>query len=157
MRGRKMIERFMSKVEPIPESGCWLWTGSTNDKGYGWTGLSGMPRLAHRAAYTLLVAPIPEGMNVCHKCDVRSCVNPTHLFVGSQRDNIRDASAKKRLAGQEKTHCKHGHAFTPENTIPIRPGQRDCRKCRRGRGNEWMRKWRSKKRAALQAALGGKE
>lgn len=90
-------ERFMAKVLRIPESTCWIWDGYTDAKmGYGmfWMGVS--MRLSHRVAHELFVAPIPDGMHVCHSCDVPSCVNPDHLWLGSNADNVADKIAKGR-------------------------------------------------------------
>lgn len=71
---------------------CWLWRASTNDLGYGLFG----PRRAHRASYEFFYGEIPKGMSVLHRCDVRNCVNPEHLFLGTQADNVRDMMQKKR-------------------------------------------------------------
>ncbi len=70
----------------VSESGCWLWNGALNAKGYGC--FSG--GLAHRFSYHSLVGEIPEGKYVLHNCDVRNCVNPQHLYVGTQKDNVAD-------------------------------------------------------------------
>lgn len=151
MSHREVIE---SKSLPVPESGCWLWLASVNSKGYGWTGIRGAQRLAHRASYEAFIGGIPTGLGVCHKCDTPSCVNPTHLFVGTQRDNLRDASAKGRIAGQKQTHCKYGHAFTPENTMIVRGRHRECHECRKRIAREWKRRYTAaKKTAALAAAM----
>ena len=90
--------RFDAKVERIPFSGCWIWTGNCTSGGYGifWSGKKHVT--AHRASYRLHVGEIPEGMFVCHKCDVPSCVNPEHLFIGTRQDNVNDASSKGRLS-----------------------------------------------------------
>ena len=90
-------DRFWSKVEPEPNSGCWLFVGSWDSCGYGTFGVrSYVTEHAHRVVYKLCVGSIPEGMSVLHKCDVRACVNPAHLFLGTQKDNVRDMCAKGR-------------------------------------------------------------
>ena len=89
-------KRFIRYVEKT--DGCWLWKGSINAVGYGVFGYpgQGVSCSAHRASYELFVGDIPSGMLVCHKCDNPICVRPDHLFVGTQRDNMRDMIAKKR-------------------------------------------------------------
>ena len=77
--------------------GCWLWTRST-DSGYGVIGSRGFEKHAHRQSYRLFVGEIPEGIQVLHKCDVRECCNPEHLFLGTIGDNMRDRTAKNRQA-----------------------------------------------------------
>lgn len=103
MASRKIapIERFMQKVHQ-DESGCWLWTASRMSTGYGGFRLYGVAKVgAHRAAWMLMVGEIPSGIHVCHKCDVRLCVNPAHLFLGTCQDNSDDRVAKGRQAKGE--------------------------------------------------------
>lgn len=92
-------ERFMTFVEPIPEAGCWLWTGFIEKGGYGLFRVDRRIRhstRAHRASWELFRGPIPVGLSVLHHCDVRCCVNPYHLFVGTHADNTRDMISKGR-------------------------------------------------------------
>ena len=93
--------RLLAKCEPVTESGCWLWTGASIGKGYGSinAGKHATSMLAHRAAYECFVGPIPDGIHVCHRCDVRYCVNPAHLFLGTNLDNIHDSMKKGRRKG----------------------------------------------------------
>lgn len=104
---KTLRERFESNYEADPVSGCWLWTASTGSHGYGQIGNAAKMLLAHRVAWEFRVGPIPAGAFLCHRCDVRRCVNPAHLFVGSQTDNMRDAKAKGRTCrGQSRPLAK---------------------------------------------------
>jgi len=82
----------------IPEAGCWIWMGSAQAGGYGDFRLAGVHYLAHRAAFAAFIGPI-GGLHVLHRCDVPACVNPGHLFLGSNTDNIVDSMNKGRRTG----------------------------------------------------------
>jgi hypothetical protein len=101
---RPVSERFWSYVDISDQ--CWKWTGSVTNYGYGRLhigGRDGRDVGAHRIAWELLKGRIPEGLYVCHHCDNPICVNPAHLFLGTQSDNMQDAGKKNRLP-QQKYH-----------------------------------------------------
>jgi hypothetical protein len=81
---------------PEPNSGCWLWLGMVYTTGYGGVVHQGITKLAHRASYEAFHGVIPRKMLICHHCDNPSCVNPDHLFLGTEQDNADDMVKKKR-------------------------------------------------------------
>ena len=98
-----MRERIETYSEKITESGCWVWGRALNFQGYGiTTDGTGRSKAAHRASYETFIGPIPKGMWVLHKCDVPACVNPGHLFLGAQQDNVDDMHLKGRGVYGEK-------------------------------------------------------
>ena len=98
MKPLNTAEKFWAMVEPIPFAGCWLWMGGYSSQGYGVYALHGKQYLAHRLAHQLTTGIPPDGLCVCHRCDVRECINPQHLFLGTIADNINDMWAKGRGA-----------------------------------------------------------
>lgn len=84
--------RLLSGYIEDEKTGCWLWTGSKYRNGYGWLKVFGKNRSAHRYSYELHKGEIPEGLEVLHSCDVKHCVNPNHLRVGSHSENMKDAA-----------------------------------------------------------------
>jgi len=81
----------------VEENGCWVWTGANHRGGYGYMNFRKKNELVHRIAWIVFKGEIPSGLKVCHICDNRACCNPDHLFVGTQKDNMKDCSKKKRL------------------------------------------------------------
>lgn len=122
--------RFWDKVQP-QASGCWQWTGSRRGgSGYGDIGFGHTrSELAHRLAYSIMVAPIPAGMQIDHLCRNRQCVNPSHLEVVTPRVNSLRGQGFAAMNAR-KTHCVRGHPLIGANTLLYR-GWRYCRLCRR--------------------------
>lgn len=94
--------RIENKIMPEPNSGCWLWDCQYNRDGYGLLRCKGTYKVAHRLSYEQFVGPIPNGLLVLHRCDVPSCVNPAHLFLGTYSDNTRDMIRKGRAGWQRQ-------------------------------------------------------
>lgn len=97
MPGPKPVE-FNLRWRANPETGCYEWQAGINPNGYGIRQTGGKNKTAHRVAWELANGPIPIGLQVLHRCDVRHCVNPAHLFLGTNADNVRDKVAKNRQA-----------------------------------------------------------
>lgn len=153
MKPKPLAVRLWSHVDTSggPDA-CWPWTGGqVHEHGYGTLRVGGYSKAnpvkhklyAHRLAWELTNGPIPAGLNVCHRCDNPPCCNPAHLFVGTQRENLQDASHKHRLPGpgtsgdhhhaRQQTQCKHGHLFDEANTLWLKNGTRACRTCAKDR------------------------
>jgi hypothetical protein len=95
----RAIERFLRFLDrSAGPDGCWLFTG-TRTKGYGYISVGRRMIRSNRFAYAAFVGPIPDGLQVLHRCDVRACCNPAHLFLGTNGDNMRDRAAKPRKGG----------------------------------------------------------
>lgn len=104
---RSSVDRFYAKVA-WGTSDCWYWWGYLNPDGYGCESVGGVMMHAHRASWLLHKGPIPHGKYVLHHCDVRNCVNPEHLYLGTQADNMRDMHGRERWTANPyhgAAHC----------------------------------------------------
>lgn len=88
--------KFLDRVMPEPNTGCWFWLGASGSHGYGNVSYQSKTTTAHRAAYLMFKGEIPDGKLVCHRCDEPSCVNPDHLWLGNHNDNMQDMVGKNR-------------------------------------------------------------
>jgi hypothetical protein len=113
-RGKTPIQRFNGKFIRNELTGCWEWTDSLCRRGYGEFYLNGKKEAAHRVSWIFNNGPIPDGKCVLHSCDNPCCVRPSHLFIGSQRDNIRDMVKKGRLKTPNFKGELHGGAKLTE-------------------------------------------
>ena len=89
-------DRWAKYVQCGAPGECWLWQGYRQPNGYGWLNASKFKIAAHRAALLLAGIEVPKGMDACHRCDNRACVNPSHLYVGTRRQNMADCTARNR-------------------------------------------------------------
>ena len=107
--------RFLSYINKDCKNNCWEWMASSDQNGYGVFWLKDRLHKAPRASWMLLVGDIPSGMNICHHCDNPSCVNPSHLFLGTQADNVRDMVNKGRNKGGPGAKLGQSHHMAKLN------------------------------------------
>lgn len=121
----QILEKFLSKINisgTVPvnlKTPCWFFEGYLDKDGYGIFRINKKMCRAHRISYELYKGKIPKGFLVCHKCDIPACVNPKHLFLGTDQDNANDKCRKNRLA--PAVGSKHGNAkLTEQQVLKIR-------------------------------------
>ena len=141
--------RLLRHQRRDPETGCLIFTGYTRSSGYGELGLGGNETVfAHRAAafFSGIIDSLDDPSLVCHHCDNPPCIEPSHLYKGSNATNRADALARKRWIGHQarQTRCKHGHALSGDNMYRLPNGERRCRSCERRRGMEYKKRRRER-------------
>lgn len=104
-------ERFLDRCIPVTETGCWLWLGHLNPSGYGRFSMTSGKELAHRYSYKLFVGEISSGMQINHRCDNPSCVNPDHLYQGTQKENVKDCIDRGRFKGHMNSPFVEGNKY----------------------------------------------
>jgi hypothetical protein len=123
-----MIQQLQQKIRdfstPEPNTGCWLWERATSDKGYGSMRWDGRTRSAHRMSHIAFIGSIPDGLHVCHRCDQPSCVNPVHLWLGTNDDNMADRDTKGRVAKGDQSGARRH----PERMVYVRGEKIGCAK-----------------------------
>jgi hypothetical protein len=136
----RLPDRFWEKVAPEPNTGCWLWTASLNNQGYGFFGVGRRMLLSHRVSYEALIGHVQGGLHLDHLCRTRSCCNPLHLEPVTAKENARRgaASALNKARGALITHCPAGHLYDAGNTEHRPKGRgRRCRTCHRQKLRDW--------------------
>lgn len=113
-------DRLLAYSMPEPNSGCWLWLRQVSNFGYGMVSTHNGSKFAHRMSYEVFVGPIPEGMSVLHKCDQPACMNPDHLFLGTDADNIADMIKKGRGRLQTDPESSPRRKLNREQVLYIR-------------------------------------
>lgn len=138
-------QRFLQYVNKT--LGCWEWVGNANTRtGRAYFKLNGRNRIAARVSYEIFKGEIPRGFCVLHTCDNNKCVNPEHLYIGSQLDNIRDRVDRGRDGHANRTHCPQGHEYTEVNTYRFGPNKsyRACRACLREASSRYKKRHSAK-------------
>lgn len=137
----KKVPTLEHKITRIPFSGCWLWTGGTNGKGYGiyyTTRGSNKYIVLHRAFYMYYKGEIPDGLCLDHLCRVKCCVNPDHLEAVTVGENTMRGIGFAPM-NAKKTHCAKGHEYSATNTHHRLTGGRECKQCK----TDWEKAFRT--------------
>lgn len=139
-----VLSLLLSSIEADPFGGCWLWAGALSRDGYGRIWFRQQATGAHRAAYTLFRGEIPADLTVDHLCRVTCCVNPAHLELVSNAENVRRSWVGREL----RAHCRAGHPLSGTN-LRIKGRERICRTC----ATESRRRRRAAEQRSTEARL----
>lgn len=141
--------QFWDRMDPEPNTGCWIWLGSATPNGYGKVKWLGKHVSSHRLAFRLAGGVLIPGLVIDHWCRNTLCGNPRHLRQVTQRENVFRTEAVSAVNAR-KDHCKYGHAFAGDNLRILRNGDRSCKACARrlGRIHDAKRGWRRGKQCA---------
>jgi len=131
---KTVAERFWEKVDKA--DGCWEWTAYKDARGYGSFNLNGRPIRAHQYSYQEAYGPVPQGLEIDHRCRNTGCVKPTHLEAVTHQENISRGNAG--INSRMKTHCPQGHPYDGPGGRVNSVGSRYCLICARQR-------WHSRK------------
>lgn len=149
---RNILIRVRENTNVDPETECWLWTGKVSTSGYA------VSRWRDRVVYEAMVTKIPEGRHLHHRCNVRHCLNPSHLQPVTParhlelHDTHRAGGEAAAKIAKARTACRRGHEYTPENTHTDAAGHRWCRACGRMRANRLYAEGRYAKQKRKAAA-----
>lgn len=138
-----VAEILQLRSMPITETGCLIWVGPVNNKGYGRVSR----HYAHRIAYEMHVGTIPDGMEVCHRCDTPACINHHHLFLGTHLENMQDSVRKGRARQTVKRGTEHGMAKLSEDDVRrLRAGAETIHEAAERLGIHWATAQRARDR-----------
>lgn len=137
-------DAFWAKVDVRGDAECWPWLGGKHPQGYGRAHSNGRMRPAAQIAWELSNGTaFPAGKLACHTCDNPPCVNPAHIWPGTQSENLKDCVAKGRHRSIPQAHCQRGHEMSGGNRVPATGGFR-CRACERDNTRERTRRYRAR-------------